>query len=324
MGGRIFKPLGYEAHRMTTEEYWSIYFSIQGLLDKVFFRNTPSWPIKEKLDHGDLDIVVSDPKCPDWKEKIQLLLESSVQKSNSNVHSFLYKDKYQVDLVFQPTNLHDWSHYYLSANDRGNLIGRVARHIGFCFGGEGFKYQFSANNGNFTSDLLLTDRIGPALEFIGYEHITQHDTFEDLFQYITTSPIFDPSIYLLENRNQEGRHRDKQRKTYLAFLEWLQKEFPNMEPFQQAHKSVHLYRAFKRFPDFLNKYKEAQIAAEKSAFLKAALDGNAISQMTGLEGPDLGKFIRLLKGQPDFEATMLGPDLVKKNKWILELYSLWC
>lgn len=323
MGGRIFKPLGYEAQRMSTEEYWSIYFSIDSALDKVFFRNSPSWPIKEKTDHGDIDIVVSDPKCPDWKEKLQPLLESSVQKSNSNVHSFLYKDRYQVDLVFQPIELHDWSHYYLSANDRGNLIGRVARHIGFCFGGEGFKYQFNANNGNFTRDILLTDRIGPALEFLGYEHITQHQSFEDLFDYITSSPLFDPAIYLLENRNQEGRHRDKQRKTYLAFLDWLHEEFPVMEPFQQAHKSVHLYRAFKRFPLFQSQYEEAVKDAERSAALKAALDGRAVSQMTGLQGTLLGKFLVHLKGQPDYEAQILSTDLVKKNQWILEVYNPW-
>lgn len=307
---------------MTTEQYWSFYLgSIMRALDQVFWRHKPAWPVKEKPDHGDIDIVVSEPRFPNWKEKLQPLLESSVQKSNSNVHSFLFQDKYQVDLVFQSSSLHDWSHYYLSANDRGNLIGRIARHIGFCFGGEGFKYQFSANSGNFTKDILLTDHIEIALKFLGYEYNTHVPSFEYLFEYITSSPLFDPAIYLLENRNQEGRHRDKQRKTYLAFLEWLHKEFPIMEPYQPAHKPVHLYRAFKAFPGFQQRYEQAVKEAERSRLLKEGLDGKAISQMTGLEGPELGKFIQHLKSRPDFEEQILGQDLVKKNQWILSEFG---
>ena len=47
------------------------------------------------------------------------------------------------------------------------------------------------------------------------------DTYQEMFDFVISSPYFDKNLFLFENLNNKNRVRDKKRKTYNMFLEYL-------------------------------------------------------------------------------------------------------
>ena len=293
---------------------------LEDYFGNIFFTNA----LGEKEDFGDLDIVVTNPIRSTWKEELWSRVPGE-KHSNSNCHSFLY-DGIQVDLILVPNKEFYWAQYYYSNNDLGNLIGRIARNLGFTFGNDGFHYTYSIMDGNFTKRITITHDVWKALDFMGYRNMYPlYDTWKDMFEWVASSPLFHPGYYHFCNRNHEGRHRDKKRPNYLRFLEWLDATYPldvlADEDFYQC-KKLHLIRAFTFFPGFKSEYDSVVAEGERFKAIKEAFNGSLVSRLLDIFDKDLGSFMAYFRKREDFEELCLG-DKFQLVEEIHNSYILW-
>lgn len=312
MGGNA---LGIPVMRFNRAQGQLVVDSLTPAMNRMFQNWGVAKSIKEKKEFGDIDIICSGPKVKDYKLTIRQDLQPQATSTNSNVHSFEHMGV-QVDLIVVPEDQFTWAYYYYSNNDLGNLIGRIARAIGFKFGGQGFVYEFSRDHGNFHKDLIVTMDLKRALSFLGFPRF-EHSfaEFTDMYRYVLSSCLSDPTMYLLENRNFEGRHRDKKRQVYLNFLVWLQDQYDMKMLTRPLHnKSTHLMRARRLFPFFNARLQEAEAEFQVYKAQKDKFNGKIVMDITGLKGEELGKFIKAFKENIHFKNWLNDPNVDMKKQ----------
>ena len=254
-----------------------------------------------KPDFGDVDFLIeTDLLGTNWVDEVLLHFNPRAWVKNGNVLSFEYRG-FQVDMIATKGDEFSWSLAYFSFNDLGNLIGRVAHKMGFKLGHNGLWYVLrdSEKSTHVIDEIRLTlsewDR---ALAFLGFEPERYHrgfQTMEEIFTFVTESSWFDRDIFLLENRNHASRIRDRKRKTYTAFLEWVEAR-PDLKRHQwSADKSAHLVRADEVFAGFRGQREAAFEKMARNCAIRARFNGDLVRQLTGLQGADLGNHMRYLK-----------------------------
>ena len=81
----------------------------------------------------------------------------------------------------------------------------------------------------YKKDIVLTYNLLTALEILGldWERYKQgFNNYDEMFEYVTSCKAFDKSKFALENLNHRNRVRDRKRKTYNLFLQYILKK-PN-------------------------------------------------------------------------------------------------
>jgi hypothetical protein len=304
MGGSALK---IPVSRFSRTQGKAILESLSPDLDRMFKHWVITKSVKEKSDFGDMDIICSEPKL-DLRQYIKDVLTPQEMVSNANVLSFEYSG-IQVDLIVVPSEQFAWAYYYYSNNDLGNLIGRIARNLGFKFGGQGFYYEFQRDSGNFSRDILISRDIRRVLSFLGFSTFKHNfDTFEDMYKYVLTSAVVDPTMFLLENRNFEGRHRDKKRKVYMNFLTWLQDRYDMpMLAKQTFNQQVHLTRAKNNWLLFCADFRDSEDDFVVYQKRKEKFNGKMVMEVTGLQGRELGAFIKDFKNNINFPTWLNDP-----------------
>ena len=176
--------------------------------------------IKEKQDHGDIDLIVSSVDFN--KLKTVLSKHFVVKTTATDMFSILYKGV-QVDLIYIPERFVDYATNYFSWSDLGNLIGRLARPLGFKHGHNGLRYLLMYNTTKI-KEYCLSNNFEDILNILGLNttvYKNGFDTYKEMFDFVISSPYFDKNLFLFENLNNKNRVRDKKRKTYNMFLEYL-------------------------------------------------------------------------------------------------------
>jgi len=190
----------------------------------------------------------------------------------------------------------------------GNLIGRIAHKQGFKYGHNGLWYVLRdpEDSSRVIKEIRVTLDIVDSMQFMGYEpeqYMYYWDfgfnSMEDIFTFVSRNMLFNKDIYLLQSRNHHARVRDKKRKTYMAFLKWCEgRDFEwnyNWEIDKDKKRAQFLEYAFLQFPEFKKEYDEALNKHQRSKVAKSKFNGNLVTQLTGLEGKELGQFIAQFK-----------------------------
>lgn len=296
MGGNLLK-----GRRISTKEYYKVIDDLISLVsdsvpygvsvDKVPF-------IKEKEDHGDIDLVVGYEDVIDYVRIYELLKNQThishvvTNSSNKSIH-FLYNDV-QVDLIFVQNKSVQYAINYFSYNDLGNLLGRLSKRLGFKHGHLGLSFKLMHNT-TVIKEYYLTNDFYTFLSNLGLDITTfknGFDTYEEMFKYVLSSPYFDPSIYLYENLNHINRTRDRKRKTYNMFLEYISRI-----SFKEPYKLIQTpyYYVYRSYPHLREEAQRAlQDHLDHIAVRKALLD-ILQSEVYKLEGKELGEAMVLLK-----------------------------
>jgi len=319
MGG---SALSVPTRRITAQEFAGITAEIVGMLRAALpgarVAVVPSY--RTKPDFGDIDILVE-------REAVHAaggpaLLEDLARNAwfsrasfrNGPVLSVEYRHGdepvgCQVDLITAPSAEFRFHLDYLSYNDLGNLIGRVAHRMGFSYGQAGLIYRVRDGDHVF-ADLPLTLTTAAALRFMGYDpgrFASGFDTLEEIFEYVASSRYFAPELYLFENRNHAARTRDRKRKNYRLFLEWLaQGHTPknkacfawadrNDESMVAVERHALLLDARRRFPEFALQLVEVERRLFAARQAKAKFNGGLVMEWTGLCGQQLGALMRRLR-----------------------------
>lgn len=207
---------------------------------------------------------------------------------------------FQVDLIKMEPEAFDFALGYFGRGDAGNLLGRLFHSAGLSLRHDGLVYYFrdgAAGDYKFR-EIMLTQKFEEALPFMGYDPVAYakgFDTPEDIYQYVASSPFFNRDIFLLENRNATSRARDKKRVMYMQFLQWCEAR-PELTAFQYPEsKAEWLPRIVEFFPHFKGEYDQAVSDLAEQRTAKAKFNGEWVSQLTGLQGKELGGLMKRFK-----------------------------
>lgn len=282
---------------------------------------------RDKESFGDLDILLESDCLPSfWIDRVSEAFNSKDSTKNGNVLSTEFKEM-QVDIIATKSDEFESSYQYFNYNDLGNLCGRVAHSLGLKLGHDGLTYKFFGDNErHLFKELKLLDDWKDILPVLGYSYERYEqgfDTLEDIFEFVVSSPFFNKSIYALENRNHAARTRDKKRKTYMAFLEWLEgyeetgeQKFVGGAVKFEHNKSDWLQYLFEVIPAFKEQYDATVKEYAKAQEYKKRFNGDLVSAWTGLKTQELGKFMAWLKSYKNQERWK--KDIVTLNPVLVE------
>jgi len=334
MGGNALKHC---TGRFSREKYASVLEQITTDL-KYLFPGIRVEDIKfyeQKESFGDMDLLVSSSALPsNWVHRLLQHWEPADHHKNGNVLSVEY-DGIQVDLIVTKDEDFDSSALYFAYNDLGNLMGRIAHKFGLKYGHEGLGYPFRDGD-NLVCVIPITKDPEKIFSLLGYDYGRWQQgfkTLEDIFEFTADTAFFNPSIYLLENRNHIARMRDRKRASYTAFLSWCRERYPMMDNPEwrfytfSEDKKTNLPYIFDNFPEFRESYNRVAAALERKKAVKLRFNGDLVRQITGREGKDLGEFMTWLRkngwegGQ--FEAWVLGASDEEIADEIRFFYEKW-
>jgi hypothetical protein len=117
---------------------------------------------------------------------------------NGNVMSIAY-DSIQIDFIRTPKEYIQTTLDYFAYNDLGNLLGKIARALGFKYGNKGLIYQYKDENKNVIEDIQVTANLEDILAVFGLDserYKQGFDTMEDIFKFVASSEFFHPELYV--------------------------------------------------------------------------------------------------------------------------------
>ena len=260
---------------------------------------------RAKAEHGDLDLLISADDYEPYRAAAALGAVEVVRNGPVTSVGIIVRPEvphragnmFQVDFIKTSVEEFDYASQYYSWNDLGNLVGRIA-HAGFTVHRHDGLYFFMRDGDNKFCEILLTRDYGAALGYLGYDKDKFNagfNTLVDIFQYVASSMFFNAEIFLLENRNAVSRVRDRKRPTYTQFLKWCE-DTPNLTAFAYPKdKNGWLPRLAEHFPHFQAEYDQALADLAELRAVKAKFHGQMVSQLTGLQGKELGGLMKDFK-----------------------------
>lgn len=350
MGGTA---LGFQAARIPAAEVGALYDQVASNICDLFpgeyevvTSMIPAYATKP--DFGDIDVLLHGPAkymerikgdpgavFPNWSGHIY---------NNGGVVSVGIKHGggiAQVDII---STGEDWGKHmaaysYFAYNDLGNLMGRIAHRMGFKFGHEGLSYMLRDETtghvyGEYKFDMAHSD----ILEFMGLDATRWEagfQTLEEIFEFVTSSPYFHPAIYLLDNVNAVSRIRDKKRKTYMTFLDWLERRGPretDLEFRTDADKRIfreYLFRSkMLSDPDFATWVQGVKFAHAETGYAKVFFDGARVMEWTGLSGKELGAFLGDFRDHVEARSVLTFSEFVvmmqgEIRQFAMDFFNQW-
>ena len=214
---------------------------------------------------------------------------------------------HQVDLIGQSPDTFEFTLKYLAWNDLGNLVGRLYHKMGLKFGHDGL-WMPLRDGTHEHANILLTRDFDEALRFMDYNPVIFRAGFadlEDIFNFVATNGRFNADIFKLENRNTIAKTRERKRKTYMAFLKWIEDKDRLAKFDWPKDKSVWLSRIFLHFPHATKEYDEAMSELRLNREAKELFNGNIVRELTGLQDKELGYFMKFIREDLKFSRTSI-------------------
>jgi uncharacterized protein YfkK (UPF0435 family) len=321
MGGKAILSQ-VSAERINKEEYLSVvdrvsaftkYFKdSHGLIGDFADLKTFS----NKNDFGDLDYLIGFQDGFDRKlfemEFNRMCNDSYFPVVNGPVTSFAYEIEedrfFQIDIFYINQDDFKICYDYHGNGDLGNFLGRIFHKLGLKFGHTGLSY-IHRNETYVVGEINLSKDFSKILDFIGLDiEDANFSSITDVYDFVMSSPFFDPQAYQWSDRNHDARVRDRKRPSYNSFLEYMK----GVESNPIAGKDYYMV-AIRHFGK-INEYyalldKEAQRIASK-----VALSPSFIKEHSGKENKDLGDLIQLIKKQPQFSPESIIENGFKKTR----------
>lgn len=313
MGGNALKHI---CRRYTANEYHEIKHEIIGKLKNEFskiqtafgnyifdIKEIPSYRNKESF--GDMDILVGFQNYVENRHELILNTIKKVYPSvidiqtNSNIYSFNY-NKLQVDLIFVHECNFNSTYSFLSWNDLGNLIGRIAHKLGLSYGMEGLKYIYRSDDKIF-GEFVVSHETKEIFQFLGLNYNVWLNGFDDLdsiFKFVVSSKYFCLESFDETKFNSTNKRRNEKRPTFQKFVDWLQLNNVPTNFTPNKDKSVYIDLISAAFP--LSRFKSKLIyfdeKAKRSKLSNEKFNANMImDKYPNLRGKELGNAISNFK-----------------------------
>lgn len=297
MGG---SALNIETVRLEKYDYDRFCKEISEKLSECNVKHHITTAYKNKQDFGDMDVLIYSHSL---KKGLYVFIMENFKPneifSNSPVYSFDYKG-FQIDFISVEPEYWEASKNYFSYNDLGNFVGRIAYNLGFRFGHYGLKLVYRHEDGGRKFNKVISSNPKEIYEFLGFDYnryLEGFDELEDVFKYVVYSKYFNRTIFNYENLDHQNRTRNRKRKSYQAFLEFLATS-QDVLPFDYEYESADYYidKAEKFFGieliSEINRWKEI-VETQKRA--SAKFNGNLIMENFDIKGKELGNAIANFK-----------------------------
>lgn len=296
MGGKAMKIMGIDTERKSTSEHLRIESIITPIIQDMFKTDVKGVKFyRSKESHGDLDLLIlNNGNLGNVGEKLKE--KFGPVHCNGNVFSFEF-EKYQVDIIPQPTRNWDCCGDFFDWDPSGNLCGKTAHKFGLKYGFEGLVYPFRSFSGRLTSDIVISKDTKKIFDFLGfdYEHYSKgFDTVEEIFEWVINGKYFCADSFMMDNLNHIDRKRNAKRSTYQGFLEYINKrsgELPSYKFDKNKENYIDLIDTF--FPEagFKKELEKLKLEDERNSLAASKFNGELVMEITGLKDKELGKFI---------------------------------
>lgn len=297
MGGNVFKDT-HTVRRLEKTEYWQY---CEQVLKLILVTTGPislhiTQAIQAKEDFGDMDVIVKG------RSKRSLIEDMLKEKGypfqkNGDVTSFLYID-FQIDLIFTNEEHYNYSCNYFDWNDLGNLVGRMSKQLGFKHGHDGLYYVLRNDDRIIKEFLLSTDYLD-IINILGLDKFKFKRGFvkyEDLFDFVISSPYFNSDSFKLENLNNINRVRDRKRKTYNMFLKYIAKKGIEGKGTRKLTYEEKEAFVLDKFPGIRTELFALKAKIALDLKIKERINGRIImSIFPGIEGKTVGSYIDTIK-----------------------------
>jgi hypothetical protein len=299
MGGLALKNTF--TRRYERAEFEVLSQDLLGILSNTFKRVAMPLFYKNKQSFGDADIILS---MEGFNGNMRTYIEDTFSPNeifhNGNCWSFDYKEL-QIDLITVAGEDFDSNYNYLSYNDLGNYIGKIAHGFGLKYGQQGLTYDHYFKGFNIGRVLISKD-YDKIYEFLGLSYDRWKEGFnelEDIFAFISESPYFNWEYLQLENNNRVNRERDAKRKSYMSFLEYIEANCKddNHRYQYEKDKTVYVNKVAEFFPESGIQMEIRRMEYEecKALYIKAKFNGGEVMRRFGLKGKDLGDALTSFK-----------------------------
>jgi hypothetical protein len=299
MGGLALKNTF--TRRYEREEFEQLSKELMAKLKDTFKRVEMPLFYKNKQSFGDADIILS---MEDFNGNMRTYIEDTFSPNeifhNGNCWSFDYKEL-QIDLITVAGEDFDSNYNYLSYNDLGNYIGKIAHGFGLKYGQQGLTYDHYFK-GIKIGRILISKDYDKIYEFLGLSYDRWREGFdelEDIFSFISESKYFNWEYLQLENNNRVNRERDAKRKSYMSFLEYIDKNCKDDNhryPYEKD-KSVYLKQVDDFFPEANIELEIRRMEYEycKNLYIKSKFNGGELMRRFGLQGKEISEAIGSFK-----------------------------
>lgn len=343
MGGKALKNIN--TVRLTKEDYLvhkqKIFKLLNSISDNFHFIEVPY--ITEKEDFGDMDIIYysDNGKGLDKDTFYDLFNDNGSGEviKNGNVISVSYpigdNINFQLDFIYIDKKDVPFNLFYLSYNDVGNLLGRIASSLNLKLKNNGLFYRFSDfnNKSKFYADILITDNVEEALKALGYnpyDYFSKIDkgfkNKQDVYDFVIKSKYFTIDHYLSDNQNSKHRKRDKKRETYSEFVSYL-KTIDNKNLIKEIDNDYIFNQLKINFPIFKENYNIKVEELKINKIFKEKFNGGIVASITGYSGENLGKFIQSYKqnftNEKEFKEFIINNNEDDIEKSIIIFLSLY-
>ena len=302
MGGKAF---GFISKRMDVDEYNEVCdtIDIQIFCSNMIFGYIPNSYIN-KDSFGDVDILVDRSRFS-FSDFYRIYHnEYKDFKWNDGIYSLLDLEDRQIDIITTTPELVQCHYDYLSYNDLGNFVGKLAHKLGLKYGMDGLSVLVRAPEN--ASIKLGTINIAKDKNYI-YELLDVNlpdeiNSMEDIFKAITNSKYFHKEFFDLDKLNHKSRNRDKKRINYVKLLSYINDN--NIQNKSDSAKKLRLDEtlAILDRPEINEECKKLfQEHLDRRRF-KAEVNGDIVGAITGLKGKELGKFIKHCSNNVDIDA----------------------
>lgn len=339
MGGNLFK----ETSRLSKQDYEIVVKDVLQLLKGVYKTPTeifndnckPVIAYAEKESFGDLDILINSSIFSKYNLLSYLKSANIPFNDSGDVLSFRYEYNtntfFQVDVIYTKGKYFLASYHYFSYNDLGNLLGRLTKTIGIKYGHKGLSLVVRDKE-YVMGEIILSTDVNDMLDILGLDKETYNSGFSNLkeiFEFVISSKFFNADIFLLHNRNHEGRTRDKKRKTYHEFLVYLEEAKPVNKfivPPKEYKGGYNLKEPFytniilAKFPWVEQEVERLNSLREKQKQFRDVFNPVTVIELTNLKGKELGAFFTWIRGNIDFRS-MVSSGLEERQEYISAIYQ---
>lgn len=292
-GGRALKKTF--TRRYTKREFTKVRSELNRVIRRTFARCEVPRFYHTKETFGDIDILVSidGNESRDIKQYIIDTFSPNEIFHNGNCWSFDFKE-IQVDLMFVAEEHFDSNFNYLSFNDLGNFIGRLAHGFGLRYGQEGLWVTYYYKD---TKHKIMISKDYPKIyEFLGLDYkrwLNGFETLEEIFEFISESPYFNWQKFQPSELNRINRERNLKRASYMTFLEWMDTNVADEDHEYQFSKDKTPYYAKinEFFPEanLLSEISRIEYEVSRVKYAKSIFNGKVVMDVFDIHGAALGK-----------------------------------
>lgn len=236
MGGLAFSQsnngeLALHTPRMPPDVYYSEKATYLALLGKFYEKAISPVEAPEKVDYGDIDILVESPRYNFTATDLARALHAVRHVRNSVTTSFAVPypgcddTLIQLDVhVCQPA-LTEWTSFLNSYGDLQQIIGVTLRNVGLTANDCGLHLSIAEIEDKKASRILLTTTPADVMAFLdldGDAYNRGFTTEEEIFRWCAAGRFFDPFPFQQKVDSAKDRQRLKKRPMFGRFVrEWL-------------------------------------------------------------------------------------------------------